>query len=408
MNQVVTVKHQELDYSLFSSKGIELFLSGKTVDPTDLFLDIRSYINRFVYFMNKRHLDLFAVWIMGTYVFPIFRHYPYLWLNAEKGSGKTTTLEVISPICFNGQILVCPTPAVLFREVSANRVTLLIDEFEQMTKQDKEIGGAVFDILNAGYNREGQVKRTESTQNGGYRLRTFGVYSPKAFSGINSIDNVLRDRTIQVRLLRKAASDLKERYKITPAIEALQQQLRNDCYIFALSQASKVAEAYNSGIIERDYLKHLNNRELDLWEPLVSILHLIDEENILGYMSPVLALSKQSFEDKSADDMEDNRTSKIILKLRDLLDSDIEFKNIVEDGKKLRAYRAQDVVDFNDQDIAYGCGFDQAKLTKQLKALNIIVKQRRWGEDQERPVTYAFSHEQVNELMDRFNLSNAV
>jgi hypothetical protein len=401
MNRGMMLKHTHLDYSLFSPQGIDRFLRGEGAEPRNLFRDIRSYIGRFVYFTDDRHLDLLAVWVMGTYLFPVFRYYPYLWLNADKGSGKTTTLEVIRPICFNGQMLVSPTPAVLFREVSANRVTLLIDEFERMRKQDKDVGCAMFDILNAGFNSEGQVKRAEPGADGKYVIRTYSAYSPKAFSGINDIDEVTRDRTIQVRMLRKGAQDLRERYKVTQELEVLQADIRNRCYIFALSYAAKVAAVYHSNVIEQEHLLHLNNRELDLWEPLISILHVVDYGGFLGLLDRLISLSKTAFEEKAADNLADNDTSKIILGLKSLLSSDITSMEVNENGKTLSAYRASDVVDFF---VKFRLYFDQRALSARLKGLNIIVKQRRWDRTQERPVTYALSTEQVDELMARFDV----
>lgn len=405
MIQALQLKHRSLDYSLLSPQAIERFLDGETIEPLQLYLDIRAYVNRFVYFTDDRYLDLLTTWCMGTYLFPVFRHYPYLWLNAEKGSGKTTVLEIIRPICFNGQMLVSPTPAVLFREVSANRVTLLIDEFEGMTKQNKENASAIFDILNAGYNREGQVKRTEPSPNGDYRVRTFSAYSPKIFSGIKEIDNVLRDRTIQVRMLRKGVNDQRARYKVTQEVEALQQELRDRCYIFSLSYASRIAESYHSGIVERKILGHLSNRELDLWEPLVSILYTLDHDDVVGLMQPIVSLSQQSFEEKSTDDMVDSDTSKIIVGLKALLESDLEFKQVTENGLVLRVYKAPQVVAFLQRNFGFDAfQLDQRELSTRLKGLHIIVKQRREG--QERHMTYAFSSEQVDELINRFNVQD--
>lgn len=398
-------KHKNVDYSLFSPQVVKRFLEGEADDPMDLFFDIKAYINRFVYFTDKRHLDLLAVWIMGTYLFPIFHHYPYLWFNADKGSGKTTTFEVTFPICFNGQMVVSPTPAVLFRDVSANRVTLLIDEFEQMAQQDQDVSKALFDILNAGYNREGQVKRVEKGANGEYTIKNFSAYSPKAFSGINSIYHVLRDRTIAIRMLKKGRHDEHQRYKATPEILELQRHLRDRCYIFALSYADEIAKIYHTGQIESGYLSHLNNRELDLWEPLIAILCAIDEDRLFGLVSPLIKLSKQSFEEKSADNLDDDDTGKIILKLKHLLESKVEFKMVMEEGKSLQAYRAADVISFLDESTeGIEVFFNQAELSKRMKKLHIIAKQRRW--DDERPVTYAFSSEQILELADRFNVYN--
>lgn len=408
MKQALSFKHSHIEYSRFSPQGIQSFLEGENVEPVSLFCDIRSYITRFVYFPDSRYLDLITVWVIGTYLFPVFRHYPYLWINAEKGSGKTTLLEVIAPICFNGQMLVSPTPAVLFREVSANRVTLLIDEFEEMTKHNKDLASGLLSVLNAGYNRDGQVKRVEPGKNGEYKTRSFNAYSPKAFSGISEIDEVLRDRTIQVRLLRKGTHNHCERYKITREVEEFQREIRDRCYSFALSAASQVASIYQSNVIEKEWLHHLNNRELDLWEPLVSILYVIDQGGFLGLLEPFLSLSQECFEEKSNDNLIDNDTSKIILGLQTLLGSNVEFEETTEQNSKiaLRRYRASEVVSFFSRMPELEIEFlSQKELTTRLKALQIKTERVRINGN-ERCVVYIFSPEQVDELMDRFNIKD--
>jgi hypothetical protein len=168
-------------------------------------------------------------------------------------------------------------------------------------------------------------------------------------------------------MLKKAKQDVRERYKRTRET-AMIQQLRDQCYIFALSYASDIAKIYQSGRIENTHLKHLNNRELDLWEPLVAILCVIDyEDNFWGLISPLLKLSKQSLEDKAAENMDDDDTSKIILGLKALLESDITYEQVTEKEKRLRVYRAPDVAEFMNQKFNWRDMYlDQSALSKRL------------------------------------------
>jgi hypothetical protein len=398
----LVLKHKTIDYAGFSLLGVDRFIKGEVLDPVEIFFAIRSYIDRYVYFANADHLDLLTVWIIGTYLFPVFRHYPYLWINADKGSGKTTLLDVIQPLAFNAQLLVAPTPAVLFREVAANRPTLLIDEFESMTKHNKDVAASMFDILNAGYNCNGQVKRTEPGQNGEFVVRTFSAYGPKVLCGISRIDSVLQDRTIQVRMLRKGATVRRERYKCTPDVEMVQRDLRDQCYGLALAIASQVAHTYHSGKIEHDYLAHLSNRELDLWEPLASILHVIDGDGFWSLLRPLLSLSVESLEDKATDNPVDPETSQILYGLKALLESDVECKNGEKQGERL--YKAAHVLSFLTQNAELGLfELEQKELTRRLRKFHINAKQRRDGK--ERSVTYAISTGHVESLIESFGLS---
>lgn len=174
----LALKYPTTNYSNFSPSAIHDYLDGKKIRPRQLFEKIRTYILHFICFTDPRQVTLITTWVLGTYLFPVFRHFPYLWINAEKGSGKTTLLEVLRPICFNGQMLVSPTPAVLFRDIETNRPTMLMDEIEGLTKQNKEASTGIQSVLNAGYNSEGAVKRNEGNSKGEYKMQSYSAYSP--------------------------------------------------------------------------------------------------------------------------------------------------------------------------------------------------------------------------------------
>jgi hypothetical protein len=155
----------------------------------------------------------------------IFRYYPYVWLNAAKGSGKSLLMEVSSAIAFNGELMTSPTEAVIFRDVSGNRITMFIDEVEQLRKRDKEAFSSVISLLNVGFSKSGLVKRVEKNNNGGFDVKKYSAYSPKMFAGINEIDDVLQDRTVKIQLLRKKEDEEVERFKDRSEINELQRSI---------------------------------------------------------------------------------------------------------------------------------------------------------------------------------------
>ena len=53
------------------------------------------YIAQILKTLKEEYYDLVAVWIIGTYCMPGFETYPYLFINAQKGSGKTRLLKSI-------------------------------------------------------------------------------------------------------------------------------------------------------------------------------------------------------------------------------------------------------------------------------------------------------------------------
>ena len=305
------LKHESVDITRFSTKAIGLFLEGKyEISIPDLYKKVYAYIKRFICFPDEAYLHYAVLWVMGTYVFMLFRYYPYVWLNAEKGSGKTLLMEILSAIAFNAELITNPTESVIFRDISNNLITMFIDEVEQLRKRDKDTYGSVISLLNAGFNKAGVVKSTESTPKGAFVIKAYTAYSPKMFAGINEIDDILQDRTVRIPLLRKKDNETVQRYKETPEILDLQRSIRDDLYVFALTYAKEIAEYYHKeGITGMD---HLNNRELDIWEPVFLLANLVDKHSDSKNLTPIMeTLSRKSLQEKQSDSVSQNETYKI-------------------------------------------------------------------------------------------------
>jgi hypothetical protein len=81
------------------NRTVREFLAGRTVEgPIEA---IRKILTDYIYFADPRLFDLFAVWIVGTYVYSIFSHYGYLFLHSETPRcGKTRAEEIASHLAF--------------------------------------------------------------------------------------------------------------------------------------------------------------------------------------------------------------------------------------------------------------------------------------------------------------------
>jgi len=123
------------------------------------YLNIKDILRKYC---DLEELDypIIATWIIGTYFHHQFESFPYLFLNAMKGSGKTRTLKLITNLAKNGEMILSPTEAVLFRTNS----TLGIDEFEGLTKKGYEKAKkAKHDLDN--YQESNRKKRYASLKN---------------------------------------------------------------------------------------------------------------------------------------------------------------------------------------------------------------------------------------------------
>ena len=146
--------------------------------------------------IKEEYYGIIALWIMGTYVHDQFPSYPYLFLNAMRGSGKTRTLKLITSLANNGQMLNSLTEAVLFRTEGM----LAIDEFEGITRKGTE---NLRELLNSAYKKGTKVKRLrKSFSKEGERqvVEEFDVYRPISLANIWGMESVLGDRCITLVL----------------------------------------------------------------------------------------------------------------------------------------------------------------------------------------------------------------
>jgi hypothetical protein len=148
---------------------------------------------------------ILVAWIMAAPFYRSFIAFPYLFINASKGSGKTRLMSLICALVPNAAVLLKPSESALFR-CRESLDLICIDEAEGMHSKDKK---GLNDLLNAGYKRGGTVPRTEKyikkEQKGnteGYKVRFFPVYGPICLANIWGLDSTLESRCITIVLQR--------------------------------------------------------------------------------------------------------------------------------------------------------------------------------------------------------------
>jgi len=142
--------------------------------------------------MKDEDKKIVAHWILGALSHDAFQTFPYLFINAMKGSGKSRLLKLIA-FLLDGTYTVNITEAVLFRE----NVPLMLDEAESLSKKEKR---SLRELLNVAYKRGGVVKRAERTRSERIIIKTFPVFRPIAIANIEGMDDVLQDRCITITL----------------------------------------------------------------------------------------------------------------------------------------------------------------------------------------------------------------
>ena len=311
----------KFEFSQLSRETILGFLRNeRKIDLWASYRQIAGYIKRFIVLKDPDAYAYLTLWVMGTYVFRAFRYYPYVHVNGEKRSGKTLLVEILKAICFNGEMSGSLTEAVIFREIESNSPTLFIDEAESLRKKDKERYGAVVGILNTGFSKSGLVKRCEGK--GILEVRSYCTYSPKMFAGIDSIDDTLRDRAITIVMVRKLKSEATERYTENRSTLAFQKETRDCLYLFGLTFGPQIADLYIEHQEEIRCMDDLDNREYDVWAPILLLANTVDAARADG----TLLISEQmkyyairQAQEKAYDEQQENETVKLLLVLRNVV-----------------------------------------------------------------------------------------
>lgn len=133
-------------------------------EPLSATLDrIVIFNQRFITHADESSHWLVALWVASTHAMPVWDWHGRLYITApQPGCGKTTQAEVLGLLAHNSDHTASTSGPGLFRNISANRPTLFIDEAEsQMSRAAGRDGDIVRQIINAGYKRGAVVTRSE-------------------------------------------------------------------------------------------------------------------------------------------------------------------------------------------------------------------------------------------------------
>ena len=108
---------------------------------------------RFVFYTDPRFYEIEALAAMSSYFREIVHTYPYVdFYSQDVDTGKTTAMRSLIWSSFYGELMTCPTPAVIYRIVAESHCTLGIDEIDNaLSAKKSEVHGLLLSILNSGY-----------------------------------------------------------------------------------------------------------------------------------------------------------------------------------------------------------------------------------------------------------------
>jgi Protein of unknown function (DUF3631) len=234
----------------------------------DLLDQVAATLARYVAFPSPAAEVAVTLWTAHAHAVTAFESTPRLaLLSAEKGSGKTRTLEVLELLVPRPMHAVSATAAALFRAVEAQQPTLLFDEadtyFGPMAKGDSEELRA---LVNAGH-REGAVAYRCYGDPSKMEVRAYPAFCAVALAGIGDLPPTILDGAVLVRMRRRAPDEQVEPFRRRKAAKDV-GDLRDGLAKWMEAHLDQLADA------EPEMPPGLVDRPADVWEALLAVADL--------------------------------------------------------------------------------------------------------------------------------------
>ena len=238
------------------------------VDLAPILDEVTRFLDRFVAFPSQQALHATTLWAVHAHAIDAFESTPRLaLLSPEKGSGKTRTLEVLDLIVPGAMHAANLSAPAIFRRVASDRPTLLMDECDsylgpRTAREHEELRG----LINAGH-RRGAVAYRCVGEPSKMEVHEFPAFAAVALAGLGDLPDTIIDRSIVVKMRRRAPSEVVESFrirKVTPEGHALRDRMQ----AWAVSNLDVLRDA------EPEMPQGIVDRPADVWEPLLAIADL--------------------------------------------------------------------------------------------------------------------------------------
>ncbi len=232
---------------------------------------LETLLGRFIAFQDPAQAVAVALWVAHTHTAEAADATPYLAVTSPtKRAGKTRLLELLELLVAEPLRTTNISVAALFRRLDRRPATLLLDEADSIFARCSDGAEDLRALLNAGHRRGAQVIRCVG-QGALISERSFQVFGPKAIASINELPDTVMDRSIPIRLARRAPGDRIERFRrrdVEAEAAILATELRETLrpHIDALRAARPSIPA------------ELDDRAADGWEPLLAIADAVGGE----------------------------------------------------------------------------------------------------------------------------------
>jgi putative DNA primase/helicase len=236
----------------------QLVLSPGAGDRTqDIAAILARFLQRFISLPVEAYI-LLPIWILHTYIHNMFEFTPYLNITSPEAScGKTTTGDALTALCHKATTPTCGTAAVLRRVIARYQPTLILDEWDSLTRQVREACG---NFLNTGFKRGGTYMLFEKST-----VIELSTFCPKALVGRATVRlaEATLTRCISITIHKSAAGDKLEKFRESHRCEA--EVLRQMCQQWADEFRRKQV------LVSPNFPESLDGRQQDICEVLLVI-----------------------------------------------------------------------------------------------------------------------------------------
>jgi hypothetical protein len=232
-------------------------------DGAALLSDVQTFLRRFCAFPDEHALAAVTLWVAHAHMAEHFHTTPRLaLLSPEVGSGKTRVLEVLDLLVPASMFCLSASPAAIFRTLSKDPVTLLLDECDTIfTRRGKDDANEdLRALLNAGYKRGATIPRCVGPK---HDVQNFAVYCATALAGLGDLPDTIMSRSVIIRMRRRAPGEHVDPFRTREHATA-GHELRERIVRWAALVGPQAGDAWPA------LPNGIEDRPAEVWEPLIA------------------------------------------------------------------------------------------------------------------------------------------
>jgi hypothetical protein len=237
---------------------------------SDILDQLHATLIKYLVFPCPEAADAVTLWVAASHAQPAWEYAPRLNIQSPmKRCGKSRLLDLIEVLCEQPMMMIFASAPTLFRSIDPDEPpTLLLDETDAIfgTKDRSESQEAMRAVLNAGHQRGRTVPRCIPPSQ---RVEHFPTFAMAALAGIGDLPDTIKDRSVVIRLRRRAPGETVARMRLRRLRPEL-YELRDQLHQWVRDHLDELRDS------EPDM--PLDDRAADTWEPLFAIADLAGDE----------------------------------------------------------------------------------------------------------------------------------